>query len=463
MSPTDPAPLDTIIRNGLVLTDTAPPAPGTSTGGHAHFAESHSIGIRNGQIAWVKPDANVEAAEIGHAEQIDARGQLVIPGLLNGHTHSPMTVFRGSAEDVPTASWFNERIWPMEVNLTRRDVHLGARVAVAEMLLGGVTSFADHYFHADSIAQVAADSGARALIASTFFSSQDEDGLEASADFVARWNGAADGRITAALGPHATYTVNDHDLVRTAERARELGVRVHIHAAENLEQTRASLDKCGATPIRVLYDTGILDAGAIIAHGVGILEEDVPLLQQYADRVAVASCTKNYMKHAMGVGTPLRMLHDAGITVGIGTDGAASNNTLDVLESLRFLTLLNKNREEDATWLTMTHALDLLTRQSAALFGAESTLGTLRAGYKADIVLIDLQRPHAQPVHDPAATLVLSSRSSDVTTVLVDGRILVRSGRLVDGELHDVYDELAARRSALTDRTHGRSIQEYAP
>ena len=153
----------------------------------------------------------------------------------------------------------------------------------------------------------------------------------------------------------------------------------------------------------------------------------------------------------------------AGINVTVGTDGAASNNTLDMIESLRFLSLLQKNRSEDATWLTSAHALDLLTRQSADLFGMGSTHGRLVEGYTADIVLIDTRRPHLQPVHDPASTLVLVAKSSDVTTVLVDGAVVVRNGRLTTLDLDGVYDELSARIPALTDRSHGQSIQEYAP
>lgn len=472
------ASVDIIITGATVLTETARPVAGypdrqreagnsgptnARFGGTATFLADHAIGISGKTIAWVKPTAEVTAVERASAELIDASGQIAMPGMMNGHTHSPMTMFRGAVEDVPTEEWFNGHIWPMEVNLTPRDVRLGAQLAVGEMLLAGVTSFADHYFNMDEIAGVVEASGARATLASTFFSSQGPDGLKASVDFVERWHGAADGRITAALGPHATYTVDDGDLRATAAEAARLGVRIHVHAAENMDQTRASLEKRGVTPIRVLHDTGVLEAGAIIAHGVGIIEDDLQWLEPYADRVAVAACTKNYMKHAMGQGTPIRLLHDAGITVGIGTDGAASNNTLDMIESLRFLSLLQKNRSEDATWLTSAHALDLLTRQSADLFGMGSTHGRLVEGYTADIVLVDTRRPHLQPVHDPASTLVLVAKSSDVTTVLVDGAVVVRNGRLATLDLGGVYDELSARIPALTDRSHGLSIQEYAP
>jgi len=462
--------IDTIITHATVLVGTTRPAVGypdlppedTAARGTATFLPDHAIGITAGAIAWVVPTGEVAAADLDAATVLDAGGQVAIPGLMNTHTHSPMTMFRGSAEDVPTHSWFNEHIWPMEVNLTERDVTLGARLAVGEMLLGGVTSFADHYFATDRIAEVVADSGARALLASTFFSSQGDAGVAESAAFAERWNGAADGRITTAMGPHATYTVTDADLEKTAEHARRLGIRTHVHAAENMQQTTSSLQRRGVTPVQVLHDTGVLAAGAIIAHGTGIVEDDLRWLVPVADRVAVACCSKVYLKHASSE-TPIRMLHDAGITVGVGTDGPASHNTLDVLESVRFLSLVQKNVHRDATWLTSAHALDLATRQSAAALGLGDRLGTLQPGYRADVVLLDLDKPHLQPMHDLAAALVLSVRASDVTTVLVEGRVVVRNGALTTLDLADTIAELNARVPGLADTSHGRSIQEYAP
>jgi 5-methylthioadenosine/S-adenosylhomocysteine deaminase len=462
--------VDTVIMGATVLSHTTRPAPeypslpreNTAARGEAVFLPDHAIGIRDGAIAWVVPSAEVEPAAVEGAATIEGRDRVAIPGLMNAHTHSPMTMFRGSAEDVPTAEWFNKHIWPMEVNLTDRDVTLGAQLAVAEMLLAGVTSFADHYFATDRIAEVVASSGARALLASTFFSSDGDEGLQRSADFAEQWNGAAGGRITTAMGPHATYTVSDAHLEATAEHARRLGVRTHIHAAENPHQTEASLEKRGITPIRVLHETGILAAGALIAHGAGIVHDDLQWLAPHADRVAVASCSKVYMKHAQSGGTPVRMLHDAGITVGVGTDGPASHNTLDVLESVRFLSMVQKDAHSDATWLTSAHALDLATRQSAEAFGQGDRLGMLVPGYRADIVLIDTTGAHMQPMHDLAAALVLSVKSSDVRTVLVDGRVVVQDGRLTTIDVASAIEELNRRIPELTDRSRG-SIQEYRP
>jgi 5-methylthioadenosine/S-adenosylhomocysteine deaminase len=461
-------PVHTIITGATVLSHTTRPDADypnrdDADRGTVTFLDDHAIGISGSRIAWVKPSGEVTAADADGAAVIDGTGQVAIPGLMNSHTHSAMTMFRNSAEDVRTATWFNDHIWPMEVNMTADDVKFGAQLAVGEMLLAGVTSFADHYFSMDVIAGVVAESGARALLAETFFSSQGKEGIERSAAFAEEFKGAAGGRIMTAMGPHATYTVNDDDLVTTAAHASRLGIRTHIHVAENPQQTASSLATRGVTPIQVAHDTGLVEAGLIIAHGAGIIADDLRWLTPYADRVGVACCDKVYLKHAQSGTTPVRMLHDAGITVGVGTDGPASHNTLDVLESMRFLSLSEKDRSSDATWLTSAHALDLATRQSADLFGQGHELGALLPGYLADIVLIDTRGPHMQPMHDLAAALVLSVKSSDVSTVLVDGRVVVEDHRLTTIDLGPAISALNRRIPQLRDTSHGTRIQEYNP
>jgi 5-methylthioadenosine/S-adenosylhomocysteine deaminase len=463
--------IDTIIIGATVLSGTTRPAPDypnlpdadTAARGTAVFLEDHAIAIAGGVILWIKPSADVTEADRAGVTIIDGHGHAAIPGLMNSHTHSAMTMFRNSAEDVKTHTWFNDHIWPMEVNMNDNDVRMGAQLAVGEMLLAGVTSFADHYFSMDVIAGVVEESGARALLAETYFSSQGDAGIERSAEFAEKWNGAAGGRIRTAMGPHAPYTVSDEHLVRTAEHATRLGIRTHMHVSESPGQTVSSLANRGVTPVQVTHDTGIVESGLIIAHGAGIIEDDLQWLVPFADRVGVAACDKVYLKHAQSGVTPVRMLHDAGITVGVGTDGPGSHNTLDVLESMRFLSLSEKDRHSDATWLTSAHALDLATRQSAELFGQGDHLGTLAPGYRADIVLIDTRGPHMQPMHDLAAALVLSVKSSDVSTVLVDGRVVVEDHKLTTMDLEPAIAELNRRIPELRDTSHGTRIQDYNP
>jgi len=395
-------------------------------------------------------------------EVIDGTGLLAVPGLVNSHTHSPMVMMRGAAEDLSIDDWFNQRIWPMEVNLTPERVRVGARLACAEMLLAGVTTFVDHYFHADQIAEAALESGIRADLAPTFFSSTGPEAIDAAIS-TARDLRTRDPRITASLGPHATYTVTDDDLRRTAEVARAEGFRIHLHAAETDDQTQSSLDKRGMTPMEVLEHTGVLDAGALIAHGCGIRESDLPILERYADRTTVASCPKVYLKLAMGTVTPIKGLQSIGVQVGVGTDGAAVHNTLDVWESLRMVALTQKQREQDAEWMTVSDVLRLATRGGAAAAGLADQIGALEPGRQADIALVDLEGPHCQPVHDPRAALVYSVRSSDVVTVLVAGKVVVRDRQLTTLNLDEVLADAKDLAHTLVDLSKGGAVQHYAP
>ncbi|MGW0733161.1 amidohydrolase [Streptomyces sp. NPDC002851] len=424
------------------------------------FTEDTAIVVRGGVIDTLTTTA--DAAHITAAERIDARGRIALPGLINCHTHTPMVALRGIAEDLPIEEWFNDWIWPIESNLTDRDVELGARLACAEMVRGGVTCFADHYFAMDTIAAVAEESGLRAHLGAAFFSSQGAAGRERSLDFALRHRGGAGGRITTALAPHAPYTVDDADLAATAELARTHGLQVHIHAAENREQTANSLARHGRTPIEILRDAGLTDDGVdlLIAHGTGIIERDLDVLRRATGRIAVATSPRGYLKFGWDT-TPIRELAELGIPVGLATDGAASNNSLDVWESMALTALVQKSTRRDPTWLTARQALHHATLQSARAVGLGDRIGSLAPGRRADLVLVDLSGPHTQPVHDLAATLVHSARSSDVRTTVVDGRVLMHERKLRTLDVPATLAELSERLPELTRRIEGQRIQDY--
>ncbi|WP_329290589.1 amidohydrolase [Streptomyces pseudovenezuelae] len=423
------------------------------------FTQDAAIVVRDGVVASVTSSAR--AAELPAVERIDARGQIALPGLVNCHTHAPMVALRGIAEDLPTEEWFNDVVWPIESNLTEKDVELGARLACAEMIRGGVTCFADHYFSMDAVAAVVEECGIRAHLGQAYFSSQGPQGREDSLEFALRQRGAAGGRITTALAPHAPYTVDDTDLAATAALAREHGLPVHLHASENRDQAEASLARHGVTPIEVLRRTGILDTDVLIAHGTGILDRDLPLLASAAGRTAVATAPRGYLKFAWPTTTPVRALRELGIPVGLATDGAASNNSLDVWESMALTALIQKSTTGDPRWLTSRQALHHASLQSARAVGLGDAVGSIAPGRRADIILVDLTGPHTQPVHDLAATLVHSARSSDVRTTIVDGRVLMRDRELLTIDVSAVVRELGERMPALLDRGHGRRIQDY--
>ncbi|MGW8748115.1 amidohydrolase [Streptomyces sp. NPDC055794] len=423
------------------------------------FEEDAAIVVRDGAVDSVT--TAVAVAGLAAADRIDARGQVALPGLVNCHTHAPMVALRGLAEDLPTEEWFNDVVWPVESNLTERDVTLGARLACAEMIRAGVTTFADSYFAMDAVAAVVAACGMRAQLGQAYFSSQGAEGREASLEFALRHRGSAGGRITTALAPHAPYTVTDADLAATAALARDHALPVHLHAAENRDQTDASLARHGATPIQVLERTGILGTDVLIAHGTGITGDDLPLLARAEGRTAVATAPRGYLKFAWPDTTPVRALRDIGIPVGLATDGAASNNSLDVWESMALTSLIQKSTEGDPRWLTSRQALHHATLQSADAVGLAGTVGRIAPGLRADLILVDLTGPHTQPVHDLAATLVHSARSADVRTTIVDGRVLMRDRVLLTLDVSAVVRELEERLPALTDRGHGRRVQEY--
>ncbi|MGF0172346.1 amidohydrolase [Streptomyces sp. Marseille-Q5077] len=423
------------------------------------FAEDAAVVVRDGVVEAVISSA--EAEELTATERIDAQGQIALPGLVNCHTHAPMVALRGVAEDLPTEEWFNDVVWPVESNLTEKDVESGARLACAEMIRGGVTCFADHYFSMDAVAAVVEECGIRAHLGEAYFSSQGPQGRERSLEFALRHRGGAGGRITTTLAPHAPYTVDDADLAATAELAREHGLPVHLHASENRDQAEASLARHGVTPIEVLRRTGLLDGDVLIAHGTGILDRDLPILANASGHIAVASAPRGYLKFAWPTTTPVRALHDLGIPVGLATDGAASNNSLDVWESMALTALIQKSTTGDPRWLTARQALHHATLQSARAVGLGEVVGSIAPGRRADIILVDLTGPHTQPVHDLAATLVHSARSSDVRTTIVNGRVLMRDRELLTIDVPAVVRELGERMPALLDRSHGKRIQEY--
>ncbi|MCL4562232.1 MAG: amidohydrolase [Chloroflexi bacterium] len=394
----------------------------------------------------------------GNLRIVEAGGRLAIPGLMNTHAHVPMTLFRGLAEDVSVEAWFNDYIWPVESNLTPEDVYWGALLGMAEMIEAGVTCVADHYFAMDQVAQAAADAGMRALLAWAVFAHEGEAKLEQTCKFVQRWQGKADGRITAWLGPHAPYTTTPDFLRLCARRAQELGVGIHTHVSETAEQVRLSLEQYGVTPVRMLLDTGILERPAILAHCAYPSDADLEIL--HGKRAGVAHAPKTYLK--LGSGIPdLRRYLNAGIPVGLATDGAASSNTLDILEQLRMMVLSQKNLAGDSTVMPVAKALGIAFQGSAQVLQMGSDLGEVTPGRLADITLIRQDGAHVFPRINPAANLIYSSRAADVDTVICNGQVLLENGQLLTIDKAQVKREVSRRLARLSQRVPGNRIAIY--
>jgi 5-methylthioadenosine/S-adenosylhomocysteine deaminase len=419
---------------------------------------NHEILIRGNRISEVEPAETILAADA--AEVIEGGGMLAMPGLINTHAHVPMALFRGLAEDVDIATWFNDYIWPLESNLTPDDVFWGMQLGLAEMISAGVTSVADHYFHMDRVAEAVSRAGTRAALGWAVFGSQGDAGVEQTAAFADQYRGAAGGRITTLLAPHAPYTCDHAFLESVALEAERLGLGIHIHVAETADQTQASLEAHGRSPIEVLADTGILSRPAILAHCCGVGETDIELMA--AAPCGVAHAPKTYLKLGMGA-APVPAFLAASIPVGLATDGPVSNNTLDILESLRLMALVAKHESGDPEVLPVSQALAVATQGSAGVFGLPDDLGQIAPGSLADVILIDLKSPHCRPGHDPMADLVYSARASDVKTVVCDGKVLMRDRQLLTLDLDEINRKVGESMERLSQRVPDSRIQIYRP
>jgi 5-methylthioadenosine/S-adenosylhomocysteine deaminase len=439
---------DLIIHNCHILTP------------EADIQRNCDLVVDAGQIVAIQPAGQ---ADLGQAHEIlEANEMLAMPGLINTHAHVPMVIFRGLAEDVSIERWFNEFIWPLESNLIEEDVYWGMLLGLVEMIEGGVTTVADHYFFMDRAAQAVQEAGTRAALGWGVFGDRGYEALAETASFAERWQGQANGRITTWMAPHAPYTCDDDFLRATVAHARRLGVGIHIHAAEEMGQTQASLQKRGLTPIQVLAETGVLDGPTIIAHGCGLLPQDIDLLKQAPGSIGIAHAPKTYLKLGMGL-TPILALREAGIPVGLATDGAVSNNTLDIFESLRLMAMLQKHETRNPEVMTIPQALAMATRDSAAVIGLAHKIGQLTPGYLADIILIDLSGAHHQPLHSLTASLVYNARASDVQTVIVNGEIIMRDRRLLTLDKAEIIRQVNRSMARLAQRVPGKRIQVYNP
>jgi 5-methylthioadenosine/S-adenosylhomocysteine deaminase len=444
---------DLIIHNCHALTITDE--------GAVNIQRNQDIIIDEGKIVASQASDISDVAGRAH-EVIEANEMLAMPGLINTHAHVPMVIFRGLAEDVSIERWFNEFMWPLESNLTEEDVYWGMLLGLVEMIEGGVTTVADHYFFMDRAALAVEKAGTRAALGWAVFADRGYEVLDETAAFAERWHGQADGRISTWMAPHAPYTCDDDFLKAAVAHARRLGLGIHIHAAEEMGQTRASLEKRGITPIKVLEETGILELPTIIAHGCGILPEDIELLKSYADHVGVAHCPKTYLKLGMGM-TPIAGLREARIAVGLGTDGAVSNNTLDIFESLRLMAMLQKHEAGDPEVMTIPQGLEIATRGSAAVAGLADKIGQLAPGYLADIILVDMSGAHCQPLHSITASLVYHTRASDVQTVIVNGQIIMRDRQILTLDKARIISEVNKNMERLAQRVPEKRIQVYNP
>lgn len=384
-------------------------------------------------------------------EFVDARNRLVMPGLVNAHTHAAMVLFRNFADDLPLMAWLKEKIWPLEENLTAGDVYWGTRLAVDEMLLSGTTTFADMYFFVDEIARAVAETGIRAVLSRGLI------GLTIGADKklgeaieeVKKWRGKAGGRITMMLAPHAPYTCPPSFLKEVLSSARHYQLALHIHIAETKDEMEQIGREYGKRPVAYLAEQGIFTRPVLAAHGVWLDEAELSYLSR--QKVGIAHNPSSNMKLASGI-APVEKMLAAKLPVGLGTDGAASNNRLDLFTEMRTAALLQKVNLENPTVLPAETALKMATIYGARALGLGEEIGSLEPGKKADLILIDLEKSHLAPYHNPYSMLVYSARGSDVSEVMIDGEWLVKEGKISKWDQRKVIQEATKAAEALVTR-----------
>ena len=419
--------------------------------------------IKNVQV--LKPNGAVETANIfisgdkiskidnSPAEGtniIDGRGKFAVPGFINAHTHASMTLLRSYADDKALMDWLNNYIWPIENKMTAEDIRVGAELAAVEMIKGGTTTFADMYGpNMEEVAQVVDKSGMRGVLCRGIIGIfNGDEKLATNVELFKNWHGKANGRIKVMFGPHAIYTCPPDFLKKIAKTAGELGAEIHMHMNETLDEIKGSMKDYGKPPFEVVAETGLLELGMLAAHCVHLTDNEMEIMK--SKNVRVAHNPGSNMKISSGI-APITTLLNKGIVVGLGTDGASSNNNLDMLEEIRLTALLHKVNTYDPLVLPAFECVKMATEYGAAAVGIPN-IGKLEAGYKADITLFDMSSAEWQPCYNPVSLLVYSANSSSVDTVIVDGKILMQGRELKTLDEEKIIAEFNARANKLTGK-----------
>ncbi|MEW4369589.1 amidohydrolase [Paenibacillus kandeliae] len=372
---------------------------------------------------------------------IDAKGMILMPGFINAHQHSPMNLLKGFSDDLKLMDWLEQKIFPAEARMTAEDIYWGSKLSMAEMIRSGTTTFADMYIHMNDIANAVQETGMRASLTRglVFIDDQAQQRLTEAVDLVETWQGAAEGRITTMFGPHSPYLCAPEPLRHVMELAKQYNRPIHIHLAETKEEMAIMSERYNQTPTQYLYELGLFDhSHVLLAHGVHVDREDIHLL--HGMRGGVSHNPISNLKLGCGI-APVTELQQRDITVGLGTDGAGSATTLDMFASVRAATWLQKLHYGDPTALPAYQALQMATINSAKLLQIDHETGSLQVGKKADMILIDLDKPHLQPVHEPISLLTYAAQGSDVHTTIVNGHILMDNRELVTIDEQRVLQE----------------------
>ncbi|MBP3781385.1 MAG: amidohydrolase, partial [Selenomonas sp.] len=361
---------------------------------------------------------------------IDGKDHLAVPGFVNAHTHTSMTLLRSYADDMALMDWLNDMVWPVEAKMNSDDIYWGAMLAMVEMVRSGTTTFADMYGpYMDRVAEAAMDAGIRGVLSRGIIgvAPDGDKKLQENVELYKDFHGSADGRITVMFGPHAPYTCPPEFLQKVAKTAQSMGAGIHIHMHETKTEVEDSLKQYGKRPFAWVAETGLFDGGfTLAAHCVHLDDNDIAIMKKY--KISAAHNPGSNMKLASGVSPVPRLLRE-GIVTALGTDGASSNNNLDMLEEVNLASMLHKVNEYDPLAVPAFEALKMGTEYGAKAVGIEK-LGRLEAGCKADITLWNMNSPAWFPRNNPVSLLVYAANSSSVDTVICDGNVIMENNEL---------------------------------
>jgi 5-methylthioadenosine/S-adenosylhomocysteine deaminase len=410
-----------------------------------HVYSPGAVAVDGRFIVAVGP-ADVVARGFSGASTIDASGQVVLPGLVNTHTHAAMVLYRGLADDLALMDWLQRYIFPAEAKtVTSEFVGVGTRLAALEMIETGTTTFTDMYYFEDQVAAATRQAGLRAVVGETIIDFPSPD-AKTPAEALARTEALVkalqgDDLIVPAVAPHAPYTVNEKWLLASRALADKYSIPVLLHLSETQDEVKTSLEKHGQRPVEYLESIGFWGPRTIAAHGVWLTDAEIAVLRRH--NVALSHNPESNMKLASGAAPVTRCL-DAGVTVGLGTDGAASNNDLDMFEAMRQAALLQKLETMDPRALPATVALDMATILGAKALGLDSQVGSLEPGKRADVITVSMKGARQTPMYNPVSHLVYVSKGDDVQNTIVNGRVLMRDRRVLSLDEVRVLSEARA-------------------
>ena len=414
-----------LIKNAFIL------SPNTN------FEGKQSLLIKDDVISEIAPEIDESNVD----KVIDATDKILLPGLINTHTHLSMTLFRGLADDLSLDSWLNDHIWPMEANLNGNYCYIGALLGAVELIKSGTTTFSDMYFYMEDVARAVDEAGIRAVLSYGMIDFGDEEKrkneIRENLTLFENCNGMADGRIKVFFGPHSPYTASEELLIKVRELADKYGMGIHIHVSETQKEINDVSEEKGLRPFEYLDKIGLLGPDVVAAHCVWLSDEEIEIIRKNDVKVSHNPCSN--MKLASGI-APISKLLENDICVSIGTDGASSNNNLDLIEELKTASLLQKVSTLDPKVLNSDEAIAMGTIKGAEALGLDSEIGSIEVGKKADIILIDTNSANMVPDSSSlSSNIIYSANGSNVDTTICNGKVLMENKKLTVLDEDEIY------------------------